>query len=799
MNLFFRYLIVSGFLLATVNTVAQSSRTTRANFSGTVTNSFTGKPLVNASIYFSDTRMGTTTDSTGSFKLVNLPSGNFLIEVSHVGFKTIILPVLLSGSTIRNFQLVPAIIEREAVTVTGVSSATSVKRTPVPVDIVRREDLMRNTSTNLVDALSRTPGVSQISTGPAVSKPVIRGLGYNRLVVINDGIRQEGQQWGDEHGIEIYEYNVSKAEVLKGPASLMYGSDALAGVVNIISINPVQQGTIKGNLFSTFQTNNLLHGFHGDVGGNRDGLIWGAYASYKAAADYSNRYDGPVFNSRFNERSFGGYMGVNKHWGYSHLYVSNFNQNIGLIEGVRDSATGRLLKPLNILGSAVDVIAEKSKSTQPSIPKQNINHFKVVSENTFNLPKGRLAFTVGYQRNQRKEFGDIVLPTEANLIFDLTSMNYNMQYQFAANKGWRTTIGANGMVQSNRNKGEEVLIPEYNLTDAGLFFYTQKTRDHITYSGGIRLDNRHLESMAYDENGATKFNAFSKNYTNFSGSIGLSYEASKQVTLKLNLARGFRAPSIPELASNGAHEGTNRYEYGSQNLKSEQSIQADAGIEYITEHVSVTGNLFYNHINNFIFYRKLSAMAGGDSIINDGHDDYFAFTFDQQNAALYGAEFNIDLHPHPLDWLHINNTFSYVRGKLSQVLDGSNNLPFIPAARLINELKVDLFKQSNLVSNLYAQLSLDNTFGQNHPFTGYETETATKGYSLLNVGFGGDVLQNKKKIFSLHIAASNVTDIAYQNHLSRLKYTDVNNTTGRQGVFNMGRNFSVKMNVPLNL
>ncbi len=146
----------------------------------------------------------------------------------------------------------------------------------MPVNILKKEELMRGVSTNLIDALSKTPGVAQLSTGPAISKPSIRGLGYNRVVVVNDGIRQEGQQWGDEHGIEIDEYNVTKAEILKGPASLMYGSDALAGVVNFISILPAPQGTIKGNVFGTYQTNNRQRGMHADIGGNQHWLYLGS-------------------------------------------------------------------------------------------------------------------------------------------------------------------------------------------------------------------------------------------------------------------------------------------------------------------------------------------------------------------------------------------------------------------------------------------------------------------------------------------------------------------------------------------
>ena len=244
-------------------------------------------------------------------------------------------------------------------------------------------------------------------------------LGYNRVVVINDGVRQEGQQWGDEHGIEVDEYGVNKAEILKGPASIMYGSDALAGVVNFISVVPPPQGMIKGNIFSNYQTNNRLRGFHGDIGGNHNGFIWGLNGTYKAAGDYKNKYDGYVFNSKFNEKDFGGYIGVNKSWGYTHLLLSSFDQRPGLVEGDRDDATGKFLKLVNNGGTETEEIATDAdfKSTDPFIPRQRIRHFKITTDNSFNVGKNRLVLNVGYQRNQREEFGNVLDPGGKGIVF----------------------------------------------------------------------------------------------------------------------------------------------------------------------------------------------------------------------------------------------------------------------------------------------------------------------------------------------------------------------------------------------
>jgi iron complex outermembrane receptor protein len=770
----------------------------RVALTGKITDA-AGQPLTGASITLPDLRKGTVSDAQGMFKIANINGGKYLIEVSFSGYASIVETIDLNNGTEKNFTLKSSFLETEAVTVTGVSSATSTKRNPIAVSIVKKEELMRGAASNLVDALSKTPGVAQIATGPAISKPIIRGLGYNRVVIVNDGIRQEGQQWGDEHGIEIDELNVNRAEVLKGPASLMYGSDALAGVVNFISIVPAPLERIKGNLLTSYQSNNRQRGFHGDIGGNHNGFIWGAYGSYKAAGDYRNKYDGYVFNSRFNEKDFGGYIGFNKDWGFTHLYVSKFDQHTGLVEGDRDSATGKFLTQVNNNGNAEEVIApaDNYRSIDPTIPNQRIQHFKIATDNSFNIGQGRLTLTVGYQRNQRQEFGNVLDPREKGLYFDLNTVNYNAQYHLREKNDWKTTIGVNGMDQVNKNKGTEVLIPEYSLFDIGAFVYTQRRFKKLTLSGGLRFDNRRINSKQFAESGELKFPSFDKNFSNVSGSAGISYEASDAVTLKLNIARGFRAPSIPELASNGAHEGTNRFEYGTQDLKSERSVQVDGGIEVASEHISLSANLFVNSIKNFIFYRKLNSTAGGDSIITHEGDDFFAFRFNQSNATLYGGEANFDIHPHPLDWLHIENSFSYVRGTLNQPQDGSKNLPFIPAPKLVNEIKGDFFKKGKTLRNFYVQLELDNTFAQNNAFTGYNTETSTPAYSLLNAGVGGNIASKGKTLFSLYFSGNNLTDVAYQSHLSRLKYADVNNVSGRMGVFNMGRNFSVKLNVPL--
>lgn len=783
----------------TNNSAANTPVIGKVILSGVIRDALSGAPLPGASVYLADDRIGTTANADGRYTIANIPAGHHVVEISHTGYSTLVEHIELVKDMEKDFSLSPVVIENQGVIVTGVAGATSIRKAPVPVTSVRKLALLQTPSANIIDALSHVPGVSQLSTGPAISKPFIRGLGYNRVVTVNDGVRQEGQQWGDEHGIEIDEMSVTRAEVLKGPASLMYGSDALAGVIHFITNTPVADGTIKGNILTSYQTNNGLFGANGSVAGNKNGFNWNAYGTYKSAGDYKNKYDGEVLNSRFNEKNFGGYLGLNKSWGFSHLLFSHFNQGIGMIEGDRDDATGRFIlfagSPLERIATDADLDSRKL-----FVPRQSIRHTKLVSDNNFAIKKSRLKINLAYQNNLRQEFGNPEEPDEKELFFDLRTFNYNVQWQLPEMKEWHTTIGAGGMQQSNQNKAEEVLIPEYRLFDIGGFVYTQRFFKKATLSGGLRFDNRSVEADGFTDGTEVKFTAFSRSFSNISGSIGISAEPSDKVTVKANIARGFRAPTLAELSSNGAHEGTNRYEYGEQTLKSETSLQFDAGIDLNYEHFSLGVSTFYNRMNDFIFYRKLASVFGGDSLVSVDGEDLPAFQFNQHNAKLAGLEASLDIHPHPLDWLHFENTISFVRGKFDEVIDGSNNLPLIPAARLMSELKGEFKQAGKTFRNLYFRLEADRTFAQNNPFTGFDTETRTPAYTLLNAGAGADVVNSKKKtVFSIHLALINIGDVAWQSHLSRLKYTAENMVTGRTGVFNSGRNFSIKLNVPLEL
>jgi iron complex outermembrane recepter protein len=453
-------------------------------------------------------------------------------------------------------------------------------------------------------------------------------------------------------------------------------------------------------------------------------------------------------------------------------------------------------------------------------PRQQVNHLRFASQNNIILGSSRATLNVDWQRNLRQEFGHEHEDTgglpepghedeEASLIFDLQTLGYDLKFFTPEAAGWNTTFGLGGMQQNNQNRGQEFLIPEYHLSDIGIFGFTQKNYERLHLSGGLRYDRRSIDSDALlltdegaptdnpNEAAQTKFISFTRNFSNISGSAGTTVDFSKKLSGKLNIARGFRAPNISELASNGRHEGTVRYEVGNPDLKPETSLQLDAGLSLNTDHLTLDVNGFNNNIQRYIFAEKLRSVTGSDSI-SDPADPAATFKYVQGDARLYGFEIGMDIHPHPLDWLHFENTFSLVRGIQANQPDSTRHLPFIPAPRLQSEVRLNFRTSSHLVRSWFTRLEVDHNFRQNRIFSAFGTETPTPAYTLVNFGAGLDVPNgNKLTLLSVYLAVNNIFDVAYQNHLSRLKYTAVNEATGRRGVYNMGRNVSLKVVVPI--
>ena len=666
-------------------------------------------------------------------------------------------------------------LKMNEVVVTGLTGNTKLKYSSNPISVLPTTELRQTASTNIIDAIAKQPGMDQITTGAGISKPVIRGLGYNRIITMSEGVRQEGQQWGDEHGIEVDGQGVGSVEIVKGPASLIYGSDAMAGVLILHAPSIPDEEETLVDFASEYQTNNGLFAASLRHAGNKGGYVWDARYSFKAAHPYKNKYDGYVPGSQFKEQDARALFGIRRRWGYSNISFSLFNQTPSIVEGERDTISGKLFSE-----------NDKVKTYSKTLPFQKVKHYKLVWDNSISIGDGSLKAIVGLQQNQRKEFEET--SDEYDLYFRLNTLTYDFKYILYDLDGWRIAAGVGGMLQSSSNLGEEVLIPEYNLFDLGACVTASKLFGNVTLSGGLRYDTRHLHSKALEEEGAQRFIDFKRNFNAASGSVGAVWNITNRMNLRLNLARGFRAPNMSELGSNGEHEGTLRYEIGNSSLKPENSLQADLGFDLHSSWLTLQMALFANRIDNFIFASRTDEVV---------EDDLMTFRYAQADARLIGFEVGTDIHP--LHWLHFQNSFSMVDARILNQPHETRYLPFTPPARWNSELKFELSHgRRKTFNNAYVALAMQCHLRQNHYYMADKTETATPAYALWTLSAGADIVIHDKKIAEMYIIADNITNRAYQSHLSRLKYAEVNYLTRRQGVFNMGRNIIFKLFIPLN-
>ena len=663
-------------------------------------------------------------------------------------------------------------IELKQVVVTGPTGAIKMEDMSMPAAVIGRNDLRMAAATNVVDAVSKLPGISQVTTGGGISKPVLRGLGYNRVVVVADGVRQEGQQWGDEHGVEIDDNAVSSVEVLKGPASLLYGSDALAGVMKLNTDPVVPLNKMRLNVNSEYQTNNGLFNYSLNYGGNKQGLSWNMRYSSKMAHAYKNSVDGYVPNSQFKDQSLSGMLGINKGWGHTRLMGSYYHLTPSIAEGDRDPVTGELEQPY-----------ADTKTYKHGLPYQQVYHYKAVLDNSFNIGNSRLNAVLAYQQNRRQEFEE---PDAYGLYLKLHTVNYNIHYVTRRLGDWRLTSGVSGMWQRSVNEGDEFLIPDYNLFDFGVFATAIADFGQWVLNGGLRFDNRHLNSSELMDDGALRFDAFKRDFSGVTASVGAVWHATDRLDFRVNAARGFRAPNISELASNGVHEGSLRYEVGNHNLKPEFSLQFDLGMEYTASWIDAQVSLFSNRINNYIFIHRTREVID---------DEFMTYRYDSGNAQLLGGEAAIDIHP--WHFLHVGTSFGIVNAVQLHQPEESKYLPFTPAPRWQSDVKWEILHDGQVLNNAYVSLGVDFNFKQDHYYKADDTETATPAYCLLNASMGTDVMYKGHRVACVSITGTNLTDKAYQNHLSRLKYADYNPVTGRQGVFNMGRNVIFKVTFPI--
>ncbi|MDD3722149.1 MAG: TonB-dependent receptor [Lutibacter sp.] len=707
--------------------------------SGKITNS-QNEPLFGVTVYIEELQKWTSTNENGEYELINLPNNTIKITVAYIGYKTQVKTINLPAKeTILNFTLEEAVFNMDEVIVSTVFNKLQ-SQNVMKVAHESIKTLQRKGTSTLIEGLATIPGVSQVSTGTSIGKPVIRGLSGNRVLVYSQGVRIENQQFGDEHGLGLNDSGIESVEVIKGPASLLYGSDALGGVLYFIPEKFAEANTFSANFDQKLFSNTL--GSNSSIGLKTSSENWKflARGSYNTHSDYKIANGDRVTNTRYNETDFK--TGI----GYSNSKISSvFRYNYNKLD----------------LGMTEDGVAEQTTSKKTTYPKQNVFNHLLSLNNILFFSKSKLEVDFGYIANDRSEFEDSNI---AALQMKLNTFNYDAKYHLPKIGNLEAIFGIQGMHQNNKNFAEEYLIPDAITNDFGFFGTTNYEWKNNVIQAGLRFDNRAISTESHGAEGEEgSFEAIDKSYQSFNASLGYKTNLNDNLIVRLNVATGFRAPNLAELTSNGVHEGTNRYEIGNSNLKTEQNIQTDLNVEYNTNHFEFFVNGFYNHVNNYIF-----TSPTGETL-----EDNDVFRYIQNDAKLYGGEIGIHFHPHPLDWLHFESSFETVTGEKQN----GDYLPLIPANNWNNTIRTE-FKIKDWLSHGFTSLNVSSTFNQNK-VSGFET--ASKGYSLVNIGFGGAVKFGKTN-FDININANNLFDESYIAHLSRLK-TD--------GIPNIGRNFIV--------
>lgn len=716
--------------------------------SGKVTNKTTHQPLNFVSLYFPELETGTSTNENGKFS-IELGNGNYKLIVSTIGYETKSLLVSIPLKEKLNIVLSESAIEMEEVIV----STPFHKLQSENVMKVERKNLSELKATgavSLAEGITNIAGVESISTGNSIGKPVIRGLSSNRVLVYTQGVRLENQQFGDEHGLGVNAAGIESVEVIKGPASLLYGSDALGGVLYLNPERFANMDESAADVSLNYFTNTKGYETNAGYKASKNGFKLLFRGSLAEHSDYeTDLYR--VTNTRYREQDFKAGIGYQVSKFKTEFRYNLNNSKLGLPEGIGVQSTDRA----------------------PLLPYQNIDNHVLSSKSTLFFEDSSLDVTLGYIYNNRKEFEEHhhhesedehdgeddhedehteEESLEPALHMKLKTFNFNIKYNLPRFGRFETIVGLQGISKTNTNYGEEILIPNATTTDIGVLATSHIHFEKVDVQLGARYDNRQID---INNNKTRNFNAFN-------GALGFKTNLFDKLTARLNLASGFRAPNLAELGSDGTHEGTNRYEIGNLDLENEQNFQADLALEFKNQHFELFANAFYNKVNNYIFI-----SPNGEFI-----DDDPVFLYQQENANLYGGEFGLHLHPHPLDWLHFESSFEIVTGQQ----ESDDYLPLIPANSLTNTVRVEF--NSETIKKSYVFVKLRSTFAQNNVSS---FETRSDAYNLLSAGVGGTFKLLNNEI-NVTLSATNILDTNYIHHLSRLK---------PDGILNMGRNINM--------
>ncbi len=734
----------SVFLLLKAN--AQNSLT------GRITDADTHESLPGVNIIINDLSIGAVSDNNGNYQISQIPNGQFFVTFSYVGYEDQTKEINLKGhKIILNVKMKPMVIQGQEVVITGNFTGTQHENT-VGISTLETKDITRVTQPSFIASLASVPGVSLISKGPGVGTPVIRGLSLSNVLVLNKGIPMANFQFSENHPYLIDGLGIGRIEIIKGPASLMYGSGAVGGVINMVAEPVAQDGSIEGAASMKFFSNTLGTLSSIEIKGNHKGFVWGAGTEINSNKDYIEGGGATAFNTRFNTHSIKLNTGLIKKAGSFRIFY-DYNR----------SKLGMAVPP------ALALVTERGRKNE--VWYQDLTDQLLISKNKIFLGNLKIDADFSYQNNNRKLQGSSLTPVKELVNMRLKTFTYRIKSVYHFSESTKAFLGVQGMSQTNRNgEAPQHVIPDANLNDFSVFSMARHNFDGFAIiEAGIRYDHRNVvvpEHYAGIGNN-TLMPRLEKNFNNISASVGTTIHFNGKMLLRFNLASAFRSPNIAELTQNGMHG--NRYDIGNANLKNQQNLEADLGFHLHTTYTTFEISGFYNYIDNYIF---LSPTA---DTIADGTKLY---RYEQTPSHLLGGEIGIHVHPVSIDWLHLKANYAYIYAQKNS----GGYLPLIPANKLHFEVMLRKNKWKVWRTSFF-KISCDYVFAQNHVA---DFETATPGYFLINAGIGTD-LKVKRQIFSFSLMATNLLDTQYMDHLSTLK--DV-------GIYNMGRNISLYIRIP---
>lgn len=716
--------------------------------SGTITNQ-NKEPLPGANVYLPELNKGTGADVNGKYSLSNLSNGKIKVVYSYLGYTSRIETVILKNNNLElNVTLHQAPIEAEGIVVTGGYSSTQ-HENAVKIDIIRLDPKTLKSSPNFMESLTKATGVDMISKGSGISKPVIRGLSMNDILVLNNGVRYENYQYSSHHPLGIDEFGIESVEIIKGPASLLYGSDAIGGVINFIKEKPAPVNSLEGDYNLGLYSNTLGTTNNMGIKGTSGKFFGGVRAGFKYNADFLQGGGDFAPNSRFSEYSVktnGGYTGRT---GTFRLFYDYNRQNLGLVEE-----------------EALERISERGYKCD--IFYQQLNTHLLSSQNKLFFGRTKFDLNTSYQNTELIHFGE---ENEYEIQMKLATVSYEAKAYLPSDKASEYIVGFQGLnqINTNINDRETILLPNASTNSQSLYSLVQKTFFHkLKSQAGIRYDLKQIGTVAVgtpESNGYRE--ALNKSYGSFSGSLGATYSFSGKLLLRGNVASAYRTPNLAELTSNGPHE--TRYEVGDNTLNPEKSVEYDMSLHYHSDNLTLDLAGFLNGIKDYIFISPTGEQSENGLPI---------YRYMQQNSHLYGGEAGAHFHPKSIEWLHIETTYSTVTGKQSN----GDYLPFIPAGKLNFNLMIEKEKLASL-RNLFASLNMSKVFAQDNPAP---DETSTGGYLLTDISAGGAFLLFTRPV-TLTVSATNLFDVKYSDHLSTLKEV---------GLFNPGRNITLVLRVP---